>query len=136
MISRRTRPPAWTSASRTSRPTSRSCAPAARIPSCIEHLKVDYYGTDTPLQAGRQHQRRGRRTLVVSPWDKIDGQAIEKAIHKSDLGPHADDRRHGDPHSAAAADRGAAPDITKVVRADAENARVAVRNVRRDVIAT
>ena len=44
-------------------------------------------------------------------------------------------RRHGDPHPAAAAHRRTPPDITKVARAEAKNARVAVRNVRRDVIA-
>jgi ribosome recycling factor len=75
------------------------------------------------------------RTLVVSPWEKSMVQAIEKAIHKSELGLN--------PVSAGTVIRLPLPplteerrrDITKVVRADAENARVAVRNVRRDVIA-
>ncbi len=75
------------------------------------------------------------RTLVVSPWEKSMVQAIEKAIHKSELGLN--------PISAGTVIRMPLPplteerrrDITKVVRADAENARVAVRNVRRDVIA-
>ena len=75
------------------------------------------------------------RTLVVSPWEKSMVQAIEKAVHKSDLGLN--------PISAGTVIRIPLPplteerrrDITKVVRADAENARVAVRNVRRDVIA-
>jgi ribosome recycling factor len=75
------------------------------------------------------------RTLVVSPWEKSMVQAIEKAIHKSDLGLN--------PMSAGTVIRIPLPplteerrkDITKVARADAENARVAVRNVRRDVIA-
>ena len=74
------------------------------------------------------------RTLVISPWEKTVVQAIEKAIFKSDLGltpmtagtviripmpPLTEERRR---------------DITKVMKQDAENARVAIRNVRRDVI--
>jgi ribosome recycling factor len=74
------------------------------------------------------------RTLVVSPWEKTVVQAIEKAIHKSDLGLN--------PMTAGTIIRIPMPplteerrrDITKVLRHDAENARVAVRNVRRDVM--
>jgi ribosome recycling factor len=104
-------------------------------PSLIEHLKVDYYGSDVPLQQVASINVEDGRTLVVSPWEKSVVQAIEKAIHKSDLGlnpltagtvirinmpPLTEERRR---------------DITKIVRHDAENARVAVRNVRRDVMA-
>jgi len=75
------------------------------------------------------------RTLAISPWEKTMVGPIEKAIHKSDLGltpmtagtvirvplpPLTEERRR---------------DITKVVRQDAENARVSIRNVRRDVLA-
>jgi ribosome recycling factor len=103
-------------------------------PSLIEHLKVDYYGSDVPLQQVASINVEEGRTLVVSPWEKGVVQAIEKAIHKSDLGlnpvtagtiiripmpPLTEERRR---------------EITKVVRHDAENARVAVRNVRRDVM--
>jgi ribosome recycling factor len=103
-------------------------------PSLIEHLKVDYYGSDTPLQQVANIAVEDGRTLVVSPWEKSMVQPIEKAIHKSDLGltpmtagtviripmpPLTEERRR---------------DITKVLRHDAENARVAVRNVRRDVM--
>ena len=104
-------------------------------PSLIENLKVDYYGTDTPLKQVANISVEDARTLVVSPWEKSMVQAIEKAIHKSDLGLN--------PMSAGTVIRIPLPplteerrkDITKVARADAENARVAVRNVRRDVIA-
>src|SRR6185503_2040837 len=104
-------------------------------PSLLEHLKVDYYGTETPLQQVASINVEDGRTLVVSPWEKTLVQAIEKAIHKSDLGltpmtagiviripmpPLTEERRR---------------EFTKVIRHDAENARVAVRNVRRDVIA-
>ena len=103
-------------------------------PSLLENLKVDYYGSDTPLQQVANIAVEDGRTLVVSPWEKTMVQAIEKAIHKSDLGltpmtagsviriplpPLTEERRR---------------DITKVIRHDAENARVAVRSVRRDVM--
>jgi ribosome recycling factor len=103
-------------------------------PSLIEHLKVDYYGSEVPLQQVASIAVEEGRTLVVSPWEKGVVQAIEKAIHKSDLGlspmtagtviripmpPLTEERRR---------------EITKVLRQDAEGARVAVRNVRRDVM--
>jgi len=103
-------------------------------PSLVEHLKVDYYGSEVPLQQVANISIEDARTIVISPWEKGTVQAIEKAIHKSDLGltpmtagmvirvplpPLTEERRR---------------DIMKVVRADAENARVSVRNVRRDVL--
>ncbi len=104
-------------------------------PSLVEHLKVDYYGADMPLNQVANISIEDARTIVVSPWEKTMVQAIEKAIHKSDLGLS--------PMSAGAVIRIPLPplteerrrDITKVVRHDAENARVSVRNVRRDVLA-
>jgi ribosome recycling factor len=103
-------------------------------PSLIEHLKVDYYGSEVPLQQIASINVEEGRTLVVSPWEKTMVQAIEKAIHKSDLGLN--------PLTAGTVIRITMPplteerrrDITKVVRHDAENARVAVRNVRREVM--
>jgi ribosome recycling factor len=104
-------------------------------PSLIEHLKVDYYGSEVPLQQVASISVEEGRTLVVSPWEKAVVQSIEKAIHKSDLGLN--------PNTAGTVIRISMPplteerrrDITKIVRHDAENARVAVRNVRRDVMA-
>ena len=104
-------------------------------PSLVEHLKVDSYGSEMPLNQVANIAVEDARTLVISPWDKQQVQAIEKAIHKSDLGltpmtagtvirlplpPMTEERRR---------------DITKVVKHDAENAKVSVRNVRRDVLA-
>ena len=104
-------------------------------PSLVEHLKVDYYGADMPLNQVANISVEDARTLVVSPWEKTMVGPIEKAIHKSDLGlspmtagtviriplpPLTEERRR---------------DISKVVRQDAESARVSVRNVRRDVLA-
>ena len=55
-------------------------------PSLVEHLKVDYYGSDVPLQQVANIAVEDGRTLVISPWEKSVVQAIEKAIFKSDLG--------------------------------------------------
>lgn len=104
-------------------------------PSLVEHLKVDYYGADMPLNQVANISVEDARTLVVSPWEKTMVGPIEKAIHKSDLGLT--------PMTAGAVIRIPLPplteerrrDVTKVVRQDAESARVSVRNVRRDVLA-
>jgi ribosome recycling factor len=103
-------------------------------PSLIEHLKVDYYGNDTPLNQVANIAVEDGRTLVVSPWEKGMVQAIEKAIHKSDLGlnPMTAGTIIRIPMPALTEER--RRDITKVLRQDAEGARVAVRNVRRDVM--
>jgi len=104
-------------------------------PSLVEHLKVEYYGSDVPLSQVANIAIEDARTIVVSPWEKQMVQAIEKAVFKSDLGltpmtagtviriplpPLTEERRR---------------DIIKVVKQEAENARVAVRNVRREVLA-
>jgi ribosome recycling factor len=104
-------------------------------PSLIEHLKVDYYGSEVPLQQVASISVEDARTLVVSPWEKGAVAAIEKAIYKSELGLT--------PNTAGTVIRVPLPplteerrrDITKVVRHDAENARVSVRSVRRDALA-
>ena len=101
-------------------------------PSLVEHLKVDYYGSDVPLSQVANITIEDARTIAITPWEKTMVPVIEKAIHKSDLGLT--------PMSAGTVIRVPLPplteerrrDITKVVRQDAENARVAVRNVRRD----
>jgi len=103
-------------------------------PSLIEHLKVDYYGSEVPLQQVASIAVEEGRTLVISPWEKAVVQAIEKAIFKSDLG--LTPQTHGTviriPMPPLTEER--RREITKVLRHDAENARVAVRNVRRDVM--
>src|ERR1700744_2632646 len=55
-------------------------------PSLVEHLKVDYYGSASPLSQVANIAVEAGRTLVVSPWEKTMVQPIEKAIYKSDLG--------------------------------------------------
>jgi ribosome recycling factor len=103
-------------------------------PSLVEHLKVEYYGNEVPLNQVASINVEDARTLAVSPWDRNMVQVIEKAILKSDLGltpvtagqviriplpPLTEERRR---------------ELTKVVRHEAENARVGVRNVRRDLM--
>jgi ribosome recycling factor len=103
-------------------------------PSLVEHLKVLYYDAEVPLHQIASINVEDGRTLVITPWEKTVVPAIEKAIHKSDLGLT--------PMTAGTVIRVPMPllteerrrEITKVVRHDAENARVAVRNVRRDVM--
>ncbi|HXR52159.1 MAG TPA: ribosome recycling factor [Steroidobacteraceae bacterium] len=103
-------------------------------PSLIEHLKVDFYGNESPLNQVANIAVEDARTLTITPWDKSMVGAIEKAIHKSDL--------HLTPMTAGAVIRIPLPplteerrrDILKVVHKDAEAARVSVRNVRRDVL--
>ncbi len=103
-------------------------------PSLVEHLKVDYYGSDVPLQQVASIAVEDGRTLVISPWEKSVVQAIEKAIFKSDLGltPMTAGTVIRVPMPALTEER--RRDLTKVLRHDAEGARVAVRNVRRDVM--
>ena len=103
-------------------------------PSLIEHLKVDYYGNETPLNQVANIAVEDGRTLVVSPWEKSMVQAIEKAIHKSDLGlnPMTAGTIIRIPMPALTEER--RREMTKVVRHEGENARVAVRNLRRDAI--
>jgi ribosome recycling factor len=102
--------------------------------SLLEHIRVDYYGSEVPLQQVASLSLEDARTITVTPWEKNMVSAIEKAIMKSDLGLT--------PNTAGTVIRVPMPplteerrrDLTKVVRHEAENARVAVRNVRRDVI--
>ena len=88
----------------------------------LDHIMVDYYGTPTPIPQMGNVTLLDARTIVVNPWEKKLAPAIEKAIRDSDLGLN--------PHRLAHRRR----DLIKVVRHEGENARVAVRNVRRDAI--
>ena len=98
----------------------------------LDHVMVDYYGTPTPIPQVANVTLLDARTLGVSPWDKKMASAIEKAIRDSELGLN--------PASMGETVRVPMPSLTeerrkeliKVVRHEGENARVAVRNVRRD----
>jgi ribosome recycling factor len=101
----------------------------------LDDIHVPYYGVDTPLKQVASINVEDARTLAISPWEKNLIPAIEKAIFKSDLGLT--------PSTSADVVRIPMPALTEETRRDlirharheAEQARVAVRNVRRDAIA-
>ncbi len=103
-------------------------------PSLLDGITVDYYGSPTPLSQVANINIEDARTLSVSPWERNLVPAIEKAIMKSDLGLN--------PSTNNGLIRIPLPMLTeetrknfiKQARAEAENGRVAVRNVRRDVL--
>jgi ribosome recycling factor len=100
----------------------------------LDHVMVDYYGTPTPIPQVANVTLLDARTIGVSPWDKKMASAIEKAIRDADLGlnPAAMGETVRVPMPALTEER--RKELTKVVRHEGENARVAVRNVRRDAI--
>ena len=101
-------------------------------PSLLEHVHVEYYGTEVPVNQVASVNAEDARTLAVQPYEKDMVAKVEKAIMNSDLGLN--------PASMGTVIRVPLPalteerrrDLVKVVRAEAENARVAVRNIRRD----
>ena len=100
--------------------------------SLLNHITVDFYGSEVPIGQAANLSVEDARTLVVTPWDKSMVPVIEKAIMSSDLGLN--------PSTAGAVIRVPMPPLTeerrkelvKVVRELAENSRIAVRNIRRD----
>jgi ribosome recycling factor len=100
----------------------------------LDHITVDYYGTPTPVPQVGNVTLLDARTIGVTPWDKKLGPAIEKAIRDSDLGlnPSTMGETVRVPMPALTEER--RKDLIKVVHKEGENARVAVRNVRRDAI--
>lgn len=104
-------------------------------PSLLSGIEVAYYGTPTPLNQVASVSVEDARTLVISPWEKKLIPEIEKAILKSDLGitPNATSDVVRVPLPALTEEN--RRDLAKHARHEAENARVAVRNIRRDAIA-
>jgi ribosome recycling factor len=100
----------------------------------LDHIVVDYYGTPTPLPQVANVTLIDARTIGVTPWDKKMSSKIEKAIRDSELGlnPATSSDVVRVPMPALTEER--RRDLTKVVRHEGENARVAVRNVRREAI--
>jgi len=100
--------------------------------SLLDHITVDYYGSEMPLKQVANINVEDARTLTVQPWEQNMVAKVEKAIRESDLGLN--------PATAGTLIRVPLPplteerrrDLTKVVRHEAEQGRVAVRNVRRD----
>ena len=101
-------------------------------PSLLDHVMVDYYGSPTAIKNVANINVEDARTLVVAPWEKSIVGPIEKAIMNSDLGlnPATAGTVMRVPMPALTEDR--RRDLIKVVKHEAENARVAIRNIRRD----
>lgn len=101
-------------------------------PGLIEHVMVDYYGTDTPLSQVASVTAENARTLLISPWEKTLVPAIEKAILTANLGlnPSTSGTVIRVPLPALTEER--RRDLVKVVKDEAEKARVSIRNIRRD----
>lgn len=101
-------------------------------PSLLDHIHVTYYGTDMPLRQVANINVEDARTLAITPWEQGMVKPVEKAITSSDLGLN--------PSTAGTVIRVPLPplteerrrDLIRVVRHEAEQARVAIRNVRRD----
>jgi ribosome recycling factor len=102
--------------------------------SLLEHITVEYYGAETPVNQVATVSVEDSRTLVVTPWEKNMVQAVEKAIQNSDLGLT--------PMTAGTVIRVPLPlmteerrrELVKVVRSEGENGKIAIRNIRRDAL--
>ena len=98
----------------------------------IDHIRVDYYGTEVPLSQVGNITLADARTISVQPFEKKMVQVVEKAIRDSDLGVNP--ATSGDvirvPMPALTEER--RRELTKIVKHEGENAKVAVRNIRRD----
>jgi ribosome recycling factor len=101
-------------------------------PALLDHIMVSYYGSEVPIKQVANVTAEDARTLAVTPWERNMVQAVEKAIMQSDLGLN--------PNTAGTVIRVPMPalteerrrDLIRVARHEAEQARVGVRNVRRD----
>jgi len=101
-------------------------------PSLLDHLTVSYYGADTPLKQVATISVEDARTLTIQPYEQSMVKAVEKAILESDLGLN--------PNTAGTVIRVPMPplteerrrDLTRIVRHEGEQAKVAIRNIRRD----
>lgn len=98
----------------------------------LDHVTVDYYGTPTPLSSVANVSLIDGRTIGITPWEKKMIGPIEKAVRDADLGlnPSAMGDVIRVPMPALTEER--RRELVKVVRGEAENARVAIRNLRRD----
>lgn len=103
-------------------------------PSLLDHVMVNYYGTQTPITRAANVTIEDSRTIVVSAFDKQMITAIERAIMESDLGLN--------PNTAGTVIRLPLPpltqerrrDLVKIIKGEAEQTKVAIRNIRRDAM--
>ena len=98
----------------------------------LDHIRVDYYGQQMPINQVATVTLLDARTIGITPWEKKTGAVIEKAIRESDLGlnPAAQGELIRVPMPPLTEER--RKELTKIVRHEGENARVAIRNLRRD----
>jgi ribosome recycling factor len=101
-------------------------------PALVETLKVDYYGTPTPLNQMAAINAPEPRLITIQPWDKSQLGTIEKAIQKSDLGLNPTNDGNVIRLAIPALTEDRRKELVKVVHKKVEDGRVAVRNVRRD----
>ena len=101
-------------------------------PAILDDVKVDYYGNLTPINQTSNISVEEGRSLVISPWDKSLIPEIEKAILSSDLGLNPSTSSDLIRVSMPALTEETRQDYIKQARAEAENSRVSIRNVRRD----
>lgn len=98
----------------------------------LDHVKVKCYGTEMPLPQTATVSAADPRTLVVSPWDKQNLQAIEKALGESDLGVGSAAEGDKIRVTVPALSEERRHELAKVVRREVEAAKVSIRNIRRD----
>ncbi len=100
----------------------------------LDHLRVDYYGSEMPINQVASITLSDARTISIQPFEKKMVQVVEKAIRDSDLGVNP--ATSGDmirvPMPALTEER--RKELTKIVKHEGENAKVAVRNIRRDAL--
>ena len=105
-------------------------------PAVLDRITIDYYGTQTPIQQVGTVSTPDPRTIMIQPWDTSTLKAIEKAIQTSDLGinPQNDGKviRLAFPQLTEERRK----ELTKLVKKYAEEAKVAIRNIRRDAMET
>jgi ribosome recycling factor len=103
-------------------------------PALVERLQIDYYGAPTPLQSLASISAPEARLLVIQPYDRNSIGAIEKALQRSELGlnPANDGQLIRIPVPPLTEER--RKDMVKLVKKHAEDARVAIRNIRRDEV--
>lgn len=101
-------------------------------PSILDSVKVPYYGTDTPMNQLANIIVEDARTLLISPWEKQLIPEVEKAILRSDLGLNPSTSSDNIRLPMPPLTEENRKDLTRVAKTDAENARVAIRNIRRD----
>ena len=101
-------------------------------PSILDDIKIDYYGNPTPINQAASISVEEGRTLTISPWDKSLIGDIEKAIMKSDLGLNPNSSNDLIRITMPVLTEETRGDYIKQARSEAENAKIAIRNIRRD----